>query len=165
MGELSFETEEHEVETDLDSIRKLQKADQEKELDPDFALAKFALLRWDEMEELAACLAAVLRNQSPVPSEVSSQLLRDALKQVADSEWRKNKSYVDYLRDTKSERKDYQMLNIWKVNLEPLKQVLGLKFANGTDWLPIPAGAPAPIDTSSFNLQFDDFGCVQITAK
>ena len=77
---------------------------QKKELDPKFALAKFALLRWDELHELANRLAAILKGKNPVPANVSEELLKDELTKVADSQWRKNKSYADYFRDMKSER-------------------------------------------------------------
>ena len=75
-------------------------------------LAKLALLRWDELDELAYRLATILRLQSPVPRKISSELLAKALGKVGDSEWRKNKSYFDFLRDTRSERRDYQMINV-----------------------------------------------------
>jgi hypothetical protein len=75
-------------------------------------LVKLALLRWDELDELASRLAELLKSRSPVPRKISSQLLTRALSKVGDSEWRKNKSYFDFLRDMRSERRDYEMLTV-----------------------------------------------------
>jgi hypothetical protein len=117
-----FETAEREIQGDL---RKLRKKEQEvsvddvqerrvreQKLEPQFMLAKFVLLRWDELEELAVRLAKELKSRSPVPRKISSQLLKEALGRVGDTEWRKNKSYFDFLRDMRSERRDYEMLTV-----------------------------------------------------
>jgi hypothetical protein len=118
----NFETTEREIERKLNGLRKKEdelSADEtqerrarEQKLDSEFMLAKLALLRWDELDELAYRLATILRLQSPVPRKIPSQLLEKALGKVGDSEWRKNKSYFDFLRDTRSERRDYQMINV-----------------------------------------------------
>jgi len=117
-----FETTEHEIQSELKKLGKkeedisMNKARErrvrEQKLDPQYMLAKFALLRWDELEELAVRLAKVLKSRSPVPRKISSQLLKRALGRVGDSEWRKNKSYFDFLRDMRSERRDYEMLTV-----------------------------------------------------
>lgn len=118
----NFETTEREIQRKLNGLRKEEdklSADEaqerrarEQKLGPEFMLAKLALLRWDELDELAYRLATILRLRSPVPRKISSQLLEKALSKVGDSEWRKNKSYFDFLRDTRSERRDYQMINV-----------------------------------------------------
>lgn len=118
----NFETTEREIQRKLNGLRKAEdklSADEaqerrarEQKLGPEFMLAKLALLRWDELDELAYRLATILRLRSPVPRKISSQLLEKALSKIGDSEWRKNKSYFDFLRDTRSERRDYQMINV-----------------------------------------------------
>jgi hypothetical protein len=119
-----FETKEREIQRKLQGLRKKEKEAElctdepqekrlrEHKLDSEFMLAKLALLRWDELDELACRLAAILKSQSPAPRKISSQSLEKALSKVGDSEWRKNKSYFDFLRDTRSERRDYQMINV-----------------------------------------------------
>jgi hypothetical protein len=84
----------------------------EQELAPEFMLAKLALLRWDELHELAYRLSLALKAMSPMPRKISSDLLTKALREIGDSEWRKNKSYFDFLRDMRSERRDYEMINM-----------------------------------------------------
>jgi SpoVK/Ycf46/Vps4 family AAA+-type ATPase len=103
---MQLRAEETKVATDEAKDKQLR----EQKLDRKFMLAKFALLRWDELHELASRLSTVLKAQSPVPKRVSSQLLEKALRAVGDSEWRKNKSYFDFLRDMRSERRDYEMV-------------------------------------------------------
>jgi hypothetical protein len=116
----NFRTKEREIQKKLEGLRELESkfcADQsqekqirEQQLAPEFTLAKLALLRWDELDELAYRLATVLKSRTPTPKSISSPLLEEALGKVGDSEWRKNKSYFDFLRDTQSERRDFQML-------------------------------------------------------
>ena len=117
-----FETEPEEVQQCLKQLRAehakvatneaKEKQLREQKLNPEFMLAKFALLRWDELHELAFRLSAILKAQSPAPKRIFSQLLGKALRAVGDSEWRKNKSYFDFLRDMRSERRDYEMIMI-----------------------------------------------------
>lgn len=78
---------------------------------PSFS-AKIGELERDELEELASHLAAILKSRTSAPRRISSQVLENALREVGDSEWRKNKSYFDFLRDTRSERRDHQMTNV-----------------------------------------------------
>jgi hypothetical protein len=80
----------------------------EQKLKRKLALAKFALLRWDELHELAYHLSEILKAASD--KAVTTDILREALMRISDSEWRKNKSYLDFLRDVRSERRDYEML-------------------------------------------------------
>ena len=115
----SFATNENEVQGVLKSLRKKanslasnekqEKIIREQKLAPEFMLAKLVLLRWDELDELAARLVRILKSKSPAPKKISTPILKKALSKVGDSEWRKNKSYFDYLRETGSERRDYQM--------------------------------------------------------
>jgi ATPase family associated with various cellular activities (AAA) len=115
-----FATKEPEVQSKLKALRQWRskltaetaKEAGEQKLGREFTLAKIALLRWDELDELAARLSSVLKSKSPTPRTISSGMLEAALRKVADSEWRKNKSYFDFLRDMRSERRDYEMVNI-----------------------------------------------------
>src|SRR5258708_39674892 len=117
-----FATKQREIESKLRILRREAgelaknvagaRVAREQKLASDLALAKLALLRWDELDELASHLSAVLKSQSPTGRTISSRVLQTALGKVADSEWRKNKSYFDFFRDTHSERRDYEMVNI-----------------------------------------------------
>jgi hypothetical protein len=134
----------------------------EQKLDPKFALAKFALLRWDELDELAYRLAHMLPAPSTEPKIISADILRDALNDVADTEWRKNKSYLDYFRDTQSERRDYQMLNFWQVKDTLQTSVPDVVVANGSQWLAKTADSLKDIKIPGFELLSVPSGGVQI---
>jgi hypothetical protein len=128
------------------------------------ALAKFALLRYDELNELACRIASILKGQSAAQREISLDVLREALMQVADSEWRKNKSYADFLRDTHSERRDYQMLNVWEVTGSNDISIPDVDKANGLRWLARPEDSPTEIEIPGFKLSFKHLGLVEIHA-
>jgi len=115
-------------------------------------LAKFALLRFDELNELAYRLALVLKANPSTAKTISSEILRNALEKLADSEWRKNKSYVDYLRDTRSERRDYQMLNIWEVKGESEISAPDVREENGLKWLARAVDSLQDIQIPSFEI-------------
>ena len=131
----------------------------EQKLDSDLALAKFALLRHDELDELAYRLAAILRKGAS--RTVSQKVLAEALRGVTDSEWRKNKSYVDFLRDTQSERRDYQMLSVWEVITDEAS-VPGVEVANGRKWTKKTADSSKDIEMPGFDLRFGMRGRLKI---
>jgi len=133
----------------------------DEKLDTELTLAKFALLRHDELDELAYRLASILKRGSPVTKTISHEILTEALKQVEDSEWRKTKSYLDYLRDTRSERRDYQMLNVWEVSGAVDSSVPGIKEANGIKWLLRAVDFPQDIKIFGFDLHFIPPGRVE----
>jgi hypothetical protein len=108
----------------------------EQELEAKYALSKFVLLRHDELEELAYRLAGILEAQVPASNIISADVLRGALMQIADSQWRRNKSYEDFKRDTQSERRDYQMLKAWELLKESAAVASPeLVTGNGQKWL------------------------------
>lgn len=118
---VSFEIEEEQVQKELEKIGRSAPSSgkdsgyalldwREQKLKRKLALAKFALLRWDELHELAFHLSEILKAQAASDKVVTTDILREALMRISDSEWRKNKSYLDFLRDMRSERKDYEML-------------------------------------------------------
>jgi hypothetical protein len=88
------------------------------------------------MDELAYRLAAIFKAQVPASNIISADVLRSALKLIADSQWRKNKSYEDFKRDTKSERRDYQMLKAWEI-LKESEQMISPERVTGNkrQWL------------------------------
>jgi predicted ATPase len=168
---LTFETKEDEIQGALLSLdRQREGLVQREELEelreqsiaPEFALAKFALLRWDELEELSFRLVTLSKIQSPALQSISTKVLEDALVKIADSEWRKNKSYFDYIRDTKSERRDYEMSNVWEVINQPLPEIPELVKTNGKTWLVRAVDSKADIQIPGFNLNFANPGRVSI---
>lgn len=134
----------------------------EQKLKPEYALAKFALLRWDELNELAYRLALILKSKTPRPQMVSQEILRQALIEVADSEWRKNKSYSDFMRDMLSERRDYQMLNVWEVESQIAEAIPGVVSKNNKQWLPLAVDSPKDINIPGFDLFPKSIGRLEI---
>lgn len=174
----SFQIEEKQIQEELDKVKMAETSNgssenslekekhialwREEQLNPNLALAKFALLRYDELDELAYRLASILKSQPTAPMEISPDVLREALKLVADSEWRKNKSYADFLRDTRAGRRDYRMLNVWEVTTSSGPTVPGVVAANGGRWLSRPADVAQDINIPGFELSFKPLGLVEI---
>lgn len=137
----------------------------EEELDAELVLAKFALLRWDELNELSDHLASLLRVSGD--TAISTDRLRSALQEVVDSEWRKTKSYVDYLRDEKSGRRDYQMMNIWQVDpeLPDTSAPAGVFRSNGLQWFQSVEDKPEKIRVAGYELTFKPLGSVTMRTR
>jgi hypothetical protein len=182
---MSFQIEESQVQTELSEMDRdleaLRKPDgsvssneteetrvlhwREHKLSPTRALAKFALLRYDELDELAFRLAGILKATSPRTNSVPKNDFESALMRIDDSEWRKNKSYVDFLRDGRSERRDYQMLNVWQVAKESALVVPELVGANGSEWLCKAVDTPQEIQLAGLELHFHSPGLVKISSS
>jgi SpoVK/Ycf46/Vps4 family AAA+-type ATPase len=167
-----FQIQEKQIQKKLDELGSVGMQDttserkwSEQQLDADSALAKFALLRYDELDELAYRLASILKGRPRISRKISPDVLKEALKQVADSEWRKNKSYVDFLRDARSERRDYQMLNVWEVTKSSDASVPGIDAANGFRWLARSVDVPQHIKIPGFQLSFKPRGRIVIHAS
>jgi hypothetical protein len=124
----------------------------EQKLDPNLVLAKFALLRYDEIDELAYRLSKTLKAKSPVPRIISAEILAQALTKVTDSEWRKNKSYSDYLRDRERERRDFQMLNVWEFKGRIKKPIPSVSSGNKSKWLAKAVESLDDIEIAGFRL-------------
>ena len=179
---LSFEVQEQEVQRKLDDVQQRFekfKADssstvgdteemriarwRDEQLDDDLILAKFALLRHDELDELAYRLASILRRGSPSSKTISEEILTEALRQVTDTEWRKRKSYLDYIRDIHSERRDFQMMNAWEVSGNVEASVQGIQEANGCKWLVKAVDSPKDINIPGFQLHFTPPGRIALS--
>jgi hypothetical protein len=134
----------------------------ERELDRNCTLAKFALLRFDELDELAFQLSRILKVRSTVRRNISNDVLQEALTKITDSQWRKNKSYADYFRDTQSERRDYHMLKIWKLVGEMVEPLTGIIKLNDKVWLAKAVDSLKDIDIPGFDLLSRPEGCVEL---
>jgi predicted ATPase len=137
----------------------------EQKLAVEHAFAKFALLRWDELNELAYRLALILKDKNPYPTRISKEILREALMQVDDSEWRKNKSYADFLRDRLSERRDYQMLNVWEVHTDIAAPISGVEVKNNKKWISKAVNSIKDVKLPGFELRPAGLGIVDLTAE
>lgn len=97
-----------------DDPKKLAK----KDLPAKNALAKFVLLRWDELAELAVHL-----NEHVADGETIDKLkLSEALKNVRDGRWRTQREYFEYWQGPSYERRDFGKTRTWDVRAkEPLR--------------------------------------------
>lgn len=80
-------------------------------LPPENVLFKFALLRFDELGELALHL----RSRLGTSSIVSREILELSLKDLKDSSWRNLGEYERYLSDPGYQRRDFTKNSAWKV--------------------------------------------------
>jgi len=84
------------------------------ELSTEFILAKFALLRFDQIRELAWWLARQGKYSETQPT-ISSEGLRDCLDEFDDQRLRRYAPYMDFGRDQKYAKRPNRMLNVWRV--------------------------------------------------
>ena len=72
-------------------------------------LAKFVLLRYDQMSELAY----LLRLQNPASNTFDKEALALALREIKDPHLSHLKTYFDYMKSPQSERRDFQRLPVF----------------------------------------------------
>jgi len=177
LSKVRFEVEEQDIQKEFDSFRdaltsplkdKMEQALaahwKELPLPREYTFAKFALLRYDEIDELAYHLAKILRDRQPAARKITDDILRQALANVSDSVWRKSKDYDNYLRDIKSERRDYKMLRVWQCTRSVKKPLPGLTPSNGRLWLDRAVNSLDDIDFTGFHLRPKPPGRVQLRA-
>ncbi len=180
ISRVSFEIGEREIQKELEQIEtnfetfcnqeaasaadKIARIDQwrDEKLSRTVALAKFVLLRYDELDELAHRLSEILKVQVPVSRRISAEALREGLVRVADSEWRRNKSYLDYLRDTRSGRRDFEMVRVWEVTGRAKTGISDVIEINGSRWLAKPLESLKDIRIPGFRLRPKPLGNVEI---
>ena len=103
----------------IDKIDQVQKKEEQdwlkaRSLADNFTLAKFALLRWDELAELASRLAPRLNDTALI----TLAALEGALRLVRDSKSRTLGEYYRFATDFKYERYDVSKIACWQVEIE-----------------------------------------------
>jgi hypothetical protein len=76
-------------------------------------LAKFLLIRWDQLQELASAIRKRQAGQTSII--LSRKLFEDALSDVSDPSLRKCGPFRDYLRSREYEGHDFSKVIIWEV--------------------------------------------------
>jgi hypothetical protein len=76
-------------------------------------LAKFLLLRWDQLDELAANIVGLCKGTEAC--QVTPDLLGRALKNVADPFLDRIEAYEQYIESEKYERRDFSKILVWEV--------------------------------------------------
>lgn len=127
------------IETELNGIREVGDESEpkaESELPEDFLLAKFVLLRWDQLEELAHYLLA----QTSISRRklvIDSAKMKAALTKMGDTRLKKCKTYTDFVQDKGRVARDFGKNMVWLVDGQPPNQPLlqpFLRSANGQHW-------------------------------
>ena len=82
-------------------------------LPDEMRLAKFILLRWDQIEELAFHVARLSNGTQSIM--LDSNVMSLALDQIADDRLKRLQTYLDYLIDSKQVRRDFQRKPVYSV--------------------------------------------------
>jgi len=114
----------------------------EADLPEDTRLAKFILLRWDQIEELASQIAFLSKDASPII--LDPLLMSRALDGIADDRLRKLQTYLDYLVDSRQVRRDFQRKPVYSVRrfvlAEGAEIPACIEQVGDTTWLVSPSG-------------------------
>lgn len=126
---------------------KSEKNLEKKQLAPKNALAKFILMRYDELDELAEILHGMLGKET----HIDQKLLSKALQQIGDGLWRTQREYYEYRRAPEYRRRDFSKQSIWIIE--------GLSDSQLADKVPKIAGLRV-LDTpkaTAAEIQFDGY--------
>jgi hypothetical protein len=107
------------------------------ELSEDHLLAKFVLLRWDQLEELAHILLRLKRRVKASRLIVDVPTLRAALRDVGDSRLKQYGPYIALLTDLARSGRDFGKDVVWLVEgaaPKARKHRLVLRSLNGLEW-------------------------------
>lgn len=102
-------------------------------LPPEYTLAKFLLLRWDQLDELAYLLGNSCLTSS---CRVSAGKLEDALGSIRDPRLSHLAPYIEYFDDLTYGRRDYSKTRVWKLDGNGIHDFGGEIFEfHGDRWL------------------------------
>jgi hypothetical protein len=97
------------------------------------SLAKFLLIRWDQLDELAANITRAVREHGLQRVDIKS--LNTALQQMSDPFLDEALPYIRYLRSVEYERRDFSKAIVWQVDpAASLKRGAGFRLGNGKKW-------------------------------
>jgi hypothetical protein len=115
------------TEGDVDAAKTAEQPLPEEDL-----LAKFFLLRWDQMNELVFCL----NSPQSASGDVTPKDLADALKQIHDRNLAVRRPYIEFMSDVKYPRRDYDKYQVWSVEpYEPDSAIAPFESIDGRVWL------------------------------
>lgn len=99
-------------------------------------LAKFILLRWDQLEELALRILSFFEVGIGTTIVLSSELITAALGQISDPSLQSKKTYLDFAHSIRYSMRDHGKVKVWEVQGLPLEHYPPLLFVgNGKLWL------------------------------
>jgi hypothetical protein len=125
-------------------------------------LAKFALLRWDELPELATRLGEVVATDGVI----GKKQMAAALSELRDGSWRTLRDYFDYSVGPSYERRDFGKLNTWIIegltnrNLPPPVRRVG-----ALDVLSAATSDPMQIKIDGYKVSSQKDGRLRLTKR
>jgi hypothetical protein len=134
------------------------------ELREEEQLAKFVLLRWDQLNELAFRIN-VLAPGSKRELKVEKKLLCDALKQIGDRNLNFRDPYIEFVSDLKYPRRDYDKYQAWSVvGIDPGNASPPFDLAGDAVWLKLDRDQVPPDQVLRYSLKTSGPGEVQCTS-
>lgn len=135
-------------------------------INSDECLAKFMLMRWDQIAELADVLVNILAAQTTIIC-IDRNILVSALGRMPDSRLRRDRSYVEHFLDARLQAVDHNRIMAWKVNGSVPASVVGESIVRrGPDCWLISTGVPSArmLPGCEVHLRPDGLGTVQISS-
>ena len=131
-------------------------------LDDGEALAKFIMLRWDQLDELAYRINALTDERVP-ELVIDRSLLIQALKAVSDPNLTNRRTYGEFKKGTRYLGRDFSKDLVWEVEgLEPNGVYSPpLAIGNGRVWLTC---VDAPVSVSADGYNFETVSCGRVRA-
>jgi hypothetical protein len=125
------------------------------------ALAKFALLRWDELPELALRLY----QHAGGTDSITTKILESALIAINDDSWRDMNAYCEFINGQSFERRDFSVRSVWVID-KPLpsdiKTCASVVDKNKILWFVASADDPAKVPIPRFLVHKTSPGHVQL---
>jgi hypothetical protein len=124
------------VQKELDAITGEQ-AKPDDELHEEHLLAKFVLIRWDQLEELAHALLRLVRRSRSSRLVLDGPMLKSALRELADARLKHYGPYIDFQRDRARSGRDFGKDVVWLVaGRKPSSRRVHalLRDASGSSW-------------------------------
>ena len=125
-------------------------------LEPSHTLAKFIMLRWDHLNELALHLADSCRDQKEC--DISKDRLEEALSALVDPTLQRKSTYFNYHNDFAYSRRDFDKFNVWKAIGITEKCPPLVLYENGQFWVVSPVERPDRLKISGYRLTSQDVG-------
>jgi hypothetical protein len=99
-----------------DALGRPATVEADKDLPSESLLAKFILLRWDQLDELAYRLGVRTGEGTQPPLVIRPEGMSRALGDLADNKLMKLEPFLGYLRDRTLARRDFGKLKVWAVD-------------------------------------------------
>ena len=139
----TFENLEEEISKAVDTTGKQTQGD----FNDNDQLAKFVLLRWDQLDELALRLST-----GESTHHFTAKELKEALKKISDQKLTTRKPYNSLLDDLKRPRRDFDKRLVWRVEGIDAEVPGHVVESDGQLWLTVQRGVSPPQSIGAYKL-------------